>query len=203
MPKPRRPGPTDPYLRALARGLDGTEPQEELLQLLTLLVPRERGEQHRTELAEALAERGIRRRILAAALWKIVQRVDQARSDAEVMRSFTERVRWKKSVTEKGFIRRIRSLEEMGWFDDKIWEYARPLRQRLEELRKDPTRWVEPLNWREGPLKRARRGNPRTKLVPWARTVLANNAAVKEPERQTELLRLIGLVAPKLRRQER
>jgi hypothetical protein len=166
-------------------------------------VPRERGEQHRAELAEALAELGIRRRILAAALWKIVQRVDQARSDAEVMRSFTERVQWKKSVTEKGFIRRIRSLEEMGWFDDKIWEHARPLRQRLEELRKDPTRWVEPLNWRERPLKRARRGNPRTKLVPWARTVLANDAAVKEPERQTDLLRLIGLVAPRLRRQER
>jgi hypothetical protein len=203
MPKPRRPGPTDPYLRALDGGLDGTEPQEELLQLLTLLVPRERGEQHRTKLAEALAERGFRRRILAAALWKIVRRVDQARSDAEVMRSSAERERWKKSVTEKGFIRRIRSLEEMGWFDDKLWEYARPLRQRLEELRKDPTRWVGPLNWREGSLKRPRPGNPRTKLVPWARTLLANDAAVKEPEQQTHLLRLIGLVAPNLRHQER
>jgi len=203
MPKPRRPGPTDPYLRALDRGLDGTEPLEELLQLLTLLVPRERGEHHRAELAEALTEWGMRWRLLAAALWKIVQRLDQARSDTEVIRSLQEWARWKRSVTDKGFIRRIRSLEEWGWFDDKLWEYARPLRQRLEELRKDPTRWVEPLNWRKGPLKRPRPGNPRTKLVPWARTVLANDAAVKEPERQTHLLRLIGLVAPNRRHQER
>ena len=203
MPKPRRPGPIDPYLGALARGVDGTEPQEELVQLLTLLVPRERVKQHRTELAQALAEWGVRRRIMAVALWKIVQRADHARSDTEVMRNLKEWARWKKSVTEKRFIGRIRSLEEMGWFDDKLWEHARPLRQRLEELRQDPTRWIEPLNWREAPLKRPRPGNPFTKLVPWARTVLATDGVIKEPERQTELLRLIGLVAPKSSRQER
>ena len=197
MPKPRRPGPIDPYLRALARGVDGTEAEEELLSLLTLIVPQERVEQHRTELAQALADWGIRRRVLAIALWKIVQRVDQARSDTEVTRSLKERARWKKSVTEERFIGQIRSLEKMGWFDDKLWEHALPLRQRLEELRQDPTRWIEPLNWRESPLKRRRPGNPLTKLVRWARCVLADDAGVKDSERQTELLRLIGLVAPK------
>jgi len=197
MAKRRRPGPIDPYLRALAQGVDGTEPQEELLKLLTLVVPRERVERHRTKLAQALGDWGIRRRIVAAGLWKIVQRADQARSDTEVTRSLKERARWKKSVTEKRFIARIRSLEEMGWFDDKLWEHARPLGQRLEELRQDPTRWIEPLNWRESPRKRPRPGNPLTKLVPWARTVLANHAGVKESETQTELLRLIGLVSPK------
>ncbi len=195
MAKPRRPGPIDPYLRALALGLDGTERREEVLGLLTLLVPRERVEQHRTELAQVIAKWGIRQRILEAALWRIVQRADRARSDTEVMRNLEEWARWKKSVTGKRFIRRIRSLEEMGRFDDKLWEHALLLRQRLEELRKDPTRWMEP--WGRGPRKRSRPGNPLTRLVPWARTVLANDARVKESETQTELLRLIGLVAPK------
>jgi len=195
MAKPRRPGPIDPYLRALALGLDGTERREEMLGLLTLLVPRERVEQHRTELAQVIAKWGIRQRILEAALWRIVQRADRARSDTEVMRNLKEWARWKKSVTGKQFIRRIRSLEEMGRFDDKLWEHALPLRQRLEELRKDPTRWMEP--WGRGPRKHSRPGNPLTRLVPWARTVLANDARVKESETQTELLRLIGLVAPK------
>jgi hypothetical protein len=201
MPKLVRPGPIDPYLRALAHGVDGTEPKEELLNLLTLIVPRERVKQHRAELAQALAEWGVRRRILAIALWKIVQRVDQARSDTEATRSLKERARWKKSVTAERFIGRIRSLEEMGRFDDKLWEHARPLRQRLEELRQHPTRWIEPLNWHEGSLKRRRAGNPLTQLVRWARSVLADDAGVKDSERQTELLRHIGLVAPKIQAQ--
>jgi len=161
------------------------------------MVPRERVERHRTELAQVLGNWGIRRRIVAAGLWKIVQRADQARSDTDFRRSLKERARWKKSVTEKRFIARIRSLEEMGWFDDKLWEHARPLGQRLEELRQDPARWIEPPNWRESPRKRPRAGNPLTKLVPWARTVLTNHVGVKEPEMQTELLRLIGLVSPR------
>jgi len=194
--RPRR-GPIDPYLRARAQGVDGTEPQEELLKVLTLLVPREHVERHRTELAQALRDWGLRRRIVAAGLWKIVQRADQARSDIEITRSLKERARWKKSVTQKRFIARIRSLEEMGWFDDKLWEYARPLGQRLEELRQDPTLWIEPLNWRESPRKQPRPGNPLTKLVPWARSVLTTHAGVKEPESQTKLLRLIGLLSPK------
>src|SRR5215470_17539772 len=109
MAKRSRPGPIDPYLRAHVHGVDGTEPQEELLKLLTLMVPRERVERHRTELAQVLGNWGIRRRIVAAGLWKIVQRADQARSDTDFRRSLKERARWKKSVTEKRFIARIRS----------------------------------------------------------------------------------------------
>ena len=90
------------------------------------------------------AGQGINQRRLPGVLWKIVHEGLDAKGNAE-FRTF--KVEWnatKARVIKRG-IPLLRDLEYVGrFFDDAIWEYARPLLRRLEELRRDPACWKDP-----------------------------------------------------------
>lgn len=191
---PRKPGPVDPVLRVFKYGLDGTEPEDLILRMLTWLVPADRKREHQAGLREVLAEVGFDKPRLVTVLWKVVTLglpISQARGDRE---NAVARAEWKQKA--------LAILPVLTWLehetDDRLWEYARPLRRRLEELKKDPSQWRE--SWITPPdPRRARRpqgGNPYFDVKPQAKRLLAD-VGYKDSPTQLRYLRLLGMEPPR------
>jgi hypothetical protein len=190
--------------RAITQGLDGTETQEDVLHLLTRLVPQERAEKHRAELDDILyaddrnwmtwwgPKQQVDRRTLRDALWTIV-RAGLEINHASGFTAFKTEWRGMKTRAIKVGVPLLRDLvEHLGPWDEAIKRHALPLLKRLEELGQDPARWTDPPNWGDPPFKQPTPGHPLGKLRGPAKTIL-KVAGVKDRGKQRELLRLIGI----------
>lgn len=191
MAKSSKKGPVDPYLRALAHGLDGSEDQELILFMLTQLVRDEKKLEARADLREVLAVAGVYRGLLVRTFWKVVQLglpVLRARGDRE---NASERAYWKKVAPD--IIPVLRWLESEP--DDRLAEYAYPLRRRLEELKDDPSRWKESWSVPAASLVRRPPGSPlfAVALRREAHRLLEQEANAKDKATRLRYLRFLGI----------